>query len=108
MIRALRCFFTWLGTPLIALRKHEARQAMVYLIFAGCGPALTLIVIWAMTEALRRQPLWSTFSNLAYIVAAALLVIVVGLGMFVSIRAVKIGKDGFEATGGVDDHEESK
>jgi hypothetical protein len=61
---------------------------------------LTLVVIWAMLEALGRPALFKTFGWLAMTVALALLVIVTALGMFVSIRAVKIGKDGFEATGG--------
>jgi hypothetical protein len=78
---------------------HEGRQTLVYLVFAGAGPALTLIVIWAMNRALFYK-LFGTFSNLAYIVAGALLIIVTGLGMFVSIRAVKLGKDGFSAEGG--------
>lgn len=80
--------------------SHEGRQTLVYVIFAGAGPMLTLVVIWAMSEALGRPALFKTFGWLAMTVAAALFVIVTALGMFVSIRAVKIGKDGFEATGG--------
>lgn len=77
---------------------REGRQTLVYLVFAGCGPALTVIVIWAMNKALGMR-LFDTFSRLSYVVAASLLIIVTGLAMFVSIRAVKIGKDGFEASG---------
>jgi hypothetical protein len=92
-------------TPFVAVRSvlpfnHQSRQTLIYLVFAGAGPALTVTVIWAMLEALERPKLWSTFSHLSLIVASAMLVIVVGLGMFVSIRAVRIGKDGFEASGG--------
>ena len=79
---------------------RDGRQTLVYLIFAGSGPALTLVVIWAMIEALKRVALYATFSHLAMIVAVSLLIIVTGLAMFVSIRAVKISKDGFEASGG--------
>lgn len=75
-------------------------QTLVYLVFAGAGPSLTLVVMWAMIEALKRTALFDTFSHLAMIVAVSLLIIVTGLAMFVSIRAVKIGKDGFEASGG--------
>lgn len=80
--------------------SRDGRQTLIYLIFGGCGPALTLVVIWAMIESLDRPQLWSTFTGLAYIVAASLLIIVSGLGMFVSIRAVKISREGFEASGG--------
>lgn len=78
---------------------REGRQTLVYLVFAGCGPVLTGVVIWAMAEALARVRLWGTFRDLALIVAAALLIIVCGLAMFVSIRAIRIGRDGFEANG---------
>ena len=78
---------------------HEGRQTLVYLVFAGAGPALTCLTVWAMTEALDRG-LLKTFSNLAYLIGGCLLIIVTGLGMFVSIRAVKLGKDGFSAEGG--------
>jgi len=54
-----------------------------------------------MVEALDRG-LLKTFSNLAYLIGGCLLIIVTGLGMFVSIRAVKLGKDGFSAEGGGD------
>lgn len=80
---------------------HEGRQTLVYLVFAGAGPALTGVVIWAMLKALDFK-LYATFSNLALIVAASMLLIVTGLSMFVSIRAVKLGKDGFSAEGGGD------
>lgn len=79
--------------------SHEGRQTLVYLVFAGAGPALTCVVIWAMLRALDAQ-LPKTFSNLALVVAACLLIITTGLAMFVSIRAVKLGKDGFSAEGG--------
>ena len=78
---------------------HEGRQTLVYLVFAGAGPALTCLTIWTMMEALDRG-LLKTFSNLAYLIGGGLLIIVTGLGMFVSIRAVKLGKDGFSAEGG--------
>lgn len=78
---------------------HEGRQTLVYLVFAGCGPALTCLTIWAMVRAIDLG-LFKTFSNLAYLIGACLLLIVTGLSMFVSIRAVKLGKDGFSAEGG--------
>ena len=85
--------FTWFPF------SHEGRQTLIYLIFSGAGPALCVMVIWAMLTALQNG-LLKTFSNLSLIVAGCLLIIVTGLGMFVSIRAVKLGKDGFSAEGG--------
>jgi zinc transporter ZupT len=80
---------------------HEGRQTLVYLVFAGAGPALTAVVIWAMLKSLDFK-LFQTFSQLALVIAAGMFVVVVGLSMFVSIRAVKLGKDGFSAEGGGD------
>ncbi len=79
--------------------RHEGRQTLVYLVFAGSGPALCGITIWAMVRALDAG-LPKTFSQLSLMVAACLLIITTGLAMFVSLRAVKLGKDGFSAEGG--------
>lgn len=97
-------FFHWLATPFRAARtlfplSHEGRQTLIYLVFAGAGPALTLLAMWIMARSLEKQALWPTFTETARIVSWSLLIIVCGLGMFVSIRAIKIGKDGFEASG---------
>lgn len=100
-------FFRWLGTPIRATRAlfpftHEGRQTLIYLVFAGSGPALTALVLWIMREALARR-LFGVFGNMAWLVGWSLFVIVCGLGMFVSIRAIKLGKDGFSAEGGTPD-----
>jgi hypothetical protein len=84
--------------------SHQGRQTLVYLVFAGSGPALTAVVIWSMLKALDAD-LSKTFSQLSLIVAACLLIITTGLAMFVSIRAVRLGKDGFSAEGGGDNQE---
>jgi hypothetical protein len=84
----------------------EGRQTLIYLIFAGCGPALTGVVIWAMliirtwSDASAEIRL-DKFAQLAMVVAAALMIIVIGLACFVSIRAIKakVGEASFEATG---------
>lgn len=99
----IAAFLHWLGTPFRAARAavpftHDGRQTLVYLVFAGAGPALTAVVIWIM-QAARDAKQWDTFSRVALIVAAALLVITIALAMFVSIRAIKIGRDGIEASG---------
>lgn len=96
----LQRFNSWLSTPVRAVRglfpfTREGRQTLVYLVFAGCGPALTLLVRWAMGQALDRK-LIDVFGSLANKVADALLIIVIGLACFVSIRAIKVGKDGFD------------
>lgn len=73
---------------------REGRQTLVYLCLAGCGPALTLIVIWAMHLS-EDAGQWAIFADLANKVAWALLVIVLALACFVSIRAIKLDvKDG--------------
>lgn len=77
---------------------REGRQTLVYLVFSGSGIALTAFVWWFAEKALERN-LFGTFTDLARIVAASLLVTVIALGMFVSIRAIKVGKDGIEASG---------
>lgn len=77
----------------------EGRQTLVYLTFAGAGPVLTAIVIWAMVKALGFR-LFDVFANLSYVVAAGLLILITGLSMFVAIRSLKVSKDGLEATGG--------
>ena len=47
---------------------------------------------------------WNTwrdvFANLAYMIAAGMLIVVTGLAMFVSIRSLKVSRDGLEASGG--------
>ena len=83
---------------------REGRQTLVYLVFAGCGPALTGVVIWALTvmrdfAGAGAEQRLDKFATLAMLVGAALLIVTVALACFVSIRAIKIGKDGLEANG---------
>lgn len=77
---------------------RDGRMTLIYLALAGCGPALTLVVIWAMNLSQKANQ-WAIFADLANKVAWALLLIVLALSCFVSIRAIKVGKDGIEATG---------
>jgi hypothetical protein len=95
MMTRLQRFNRWLSTPVRAARAlfpftHEGRQTLVYLVFAGAGPTLT-IVIWLAMRVLAAARQWDGYMRLATIVALSLLIIVTGLGMFVSIRAIKIG-----------------
>jgi hypothetical protein len=96
-------FFRWLGSPFRAIASwfpfgFAGRQTLIYLIFAGAGPALTLLVIWAMQQALAAK-LTDVFKSLAQEVSLAHLIVVIGLAMFVAIRSLKIGPDGLEAQG---------
>lgn len=93
-------FFRWLGHPFRALRAlfpftHDGRQTLIYLIFSGAGPALCLIGIYVLSRTeLAGQ--WAIYAEMARTFGWSLFVIVSGLGMFVSIRAIKIGKDGLD------------
>src|SRR5437868_3549461 len=95
MMKTLARFGRWLATPVREARAlfpftHEGRQTLVYLVFAGAGPTLTLLVyLFMRVLAAARQ--WSAYERLATMVAIGLLVTVCGLAMFVSIRAIKIG-----------------
>jgi hypothetical protein len=106
----MKSFFAWIGRGIGNVRglfpfTREGRQTLIYLTLAGCGPALTGVVIWAMhvietfPDADAAQRL-DKFADLAFIIGAGLLIITVALACFVSIRAIKIGRDGLEATGG--------
>lgn len=82
---------------------RDGRQTLVYIVFAGCGPALTVATLWAMqvihdwtgaSDAARLDK----FAELAVLIGVALLIVTVALACFVSIRAIKVGRDGIEAT----------
>jgi hypothetical protein len=87
--------FRWLGSPVRAAASlfpftQQGRQTLVYLIFAGSGPALTMLTIWMMRQALARG--WqSVFASIAEKVTWSLLIITCALACFVSIRAIKVG-----------------
>lgn len=90
--------------------SRAGRQTLLYLVIALCGPALTLLGWWAMIEVrdfpgTTGEARLEVFARLATMVMAGLLVIIVALSCFVSIRAIKIGKDGLEANsyGGAED-----
>lgn len=82
--------------------NRAGRQTLVYLSLAGSGPVLTAATIWALgiirdfpgADAAARL---RAFASIADKVAWSLFVVVVALACFVSIRAVKLGKGGFEA-----------
>jgi hypothetical protein len=93
-------FLHWLGTPFRAVRgwvpfTHEGRQTLIYLIFAGAGPALTLVGL-VILEKTEKAGQWDIFGSQARMFGWSLFVIVAGLGMFVSIRGFKISREGAE------------
>ena len=97
----IAAFFRWLASPIRAARtlfpfSHEGRQTLIYLVFAGAGPALTLVAI-DILDTSEGAGQWGIYAAMARILGWSLLIIVCGLGMFVSIRAIKLGKDGFSA-----------
>lgn len=87
---------------------REGRHTLVYIVFSCSGPALTGLILWALysiedfagADAKERL---DRFAELSMLVGSALLVTVVALACFVSIRAIKIGKDGIDAQGGPGD-----
>ena len=99
----IAAFFRWLGTPFRSIRgwvpfTHDGRQTLIYLIFAGAGPALTLVGLHIL-EQTEGAGQWGIYATQARIFGWSLFVIVAGLGMFVSIRSFKIGKEGLDFTG---------
>lgn len=99
----IAAFFRWLGTPVRACRSlfpftHEGRQTLVYIVLALSGPALTAVVMWAMAIT-RDADQWQIFGSMADKVSWSLFVIVCSLACFVSIRAIRIGKDGASIEG---------
>lgn len=96
-------FFRWLGAPVREVRAlfpftHEGRQTLVYIVLAFAGPALTGVVMWAMSIT-RDEKHWDIFGSLADKVSWSLLIIVCALACFVSIRAIKIDKNGASIEG---------
>ena len=87
-----------LYTPPLFPFTHEGRQTLVYLMFAGAGPALTGLVVGIMYVCLEYK-LFETFKSMAWFMAVSALILNIAIGMFVSIRAVKISKDGISAEG---------
>lgn len=78
------------------------RQTLIYVCLALSGPVLTGIVVWALAsirdwkdvDAVTKLARYAALTNY---IAIALLIVVIALACFVSIRAIKIGRDGIEA-----------
>ncbi len=80
---------------------REGRQTLIYLVLALCGPALTVCIMWALSvietfPGTTGQQRLDAYVSLAAPLGWSLIIIVLALSCFVSIRAIKIeaGKDG--------------
>lgn len=88
----MKWFNPWTWVPW----TREGRQTLLYIVLALCGPALTGCLLWAL-DVVRVFPGTTGEQRLdAYVelskpIGWALMVIVVALSCFVSIRAIKIG-----------------
>lgn len=94
----------WRGWPWNWLPySREGRQTLIYLVVAGCGPALTLalwnfagtaldvIRHWDGAPPLDRLNHYAAIAELTIqLIGWALLVIVIALACFVSIRSLKL------------------
>ena len=103
-------FFRWLGHPFRAIRgwvpyTGEGRQTLLYLVLAGCAPALHGSIMWAMNvvktfPGTTGEQRLAAYVKLAEPISYSLLIIVIALAMFVSLRSLKFSaKDGLDVQG---------
>lgn len=102
-------FFRWLGTPFRAIRSWvpytgEGRQTLLYMVLAGCAPALHASIMWAMNvvktfPGATGEARLAAYVKLAEPISYSLLIIVISLAMFVSLRSLKFSKDGLDVQG---------
>lgn len=89
---------------------RSGRQTLLTVVFALCGPALTACIMWALSivetfPGAGAEQRLEAYVKLAQPIGWALIVIVVALAAYISIRSIKAGKDGIEATSFADDEE---
>ena len=87
---------------------RDGRQTLIYVTLALCGPALTACIMWALNvvehfPGADGEARLAAYVDLAKPLTWALMVIVLALACFVSIRAIKVGRDGISAEGREDD-----
>lgn len=97
----MKWYNPWTWVPF----THQGRQTLIYITLALCGPALTFCIMWALSvveqfPGTSGEARLAAYVELAKPMTWALLIIVVALACFVSIRAIRIGKDGLSAEGG--------
>lgn len=77
---------------------NDGRQTLIYIMFSCSTAILTLLVWWAMDRMFDAGQ-WNAGRGLADKVAWGLLISISGYACFVSVRAIKLGKDGFSVDG---------
>ena len=97
----LAAFFHWVGTPIRAARAlfpftSDGRKSLIYLVFAGCGPALCLILFRVLDDT-KAAGQWAYYAATAEKIGWALLIAVAALSTYVAWQSIKIGKDGLAA-----------
>ena len=106
----VRSFFHWCGHPFRAIRgwvpyTGEGRQTLLYMVLAGCAPALHGSIMWAMNvvktfPGTTGEQRLNAYVKLAEPISYSLLIIVIALAMFVSLRSLKFSaKDGLDVQG---------
>ena len=86
---------SWL--PIWSLKEWLAFIALL----ASCGGAgvLTLNRIW-LIHILERAEQWVAIADIAKLDTLIIGIVLVGLGLAINKRSVKLGRDGFEVQGG--------
>lgn len=87
------------------------RQTLLTIVFAFCGPALTACILWILDvvkgfPGTTGEQRLEAYVKLAQPLGWSLIIIVVALAAYISIRSIKAGKDGLEATSFADDDAE--
>lgn len=93
-------FFAWLGRGLLNVRglfpfTHEGRATLVYLMFAGAGPAVMFAIIyglrtirdWTGAPAIQRL---DRFAEIVDKLGWGMVIVLVTMACFISIRAFKL------------------
>lgn len=83
----------------------EGRRTLINIALFFAGPVLTLAIVWAMHtirwwSGLSAELRLERFARLADVLSWGLLLVLLAFASYVSIRAIKVGRDGLEATGG--------
>lgn len=82
---------------------RSGRQTLLCIVFALCGPALCACIMWILRvvetfPGTTGQARLDAYVKLSQPMGWSLIVIVVALAAYISIRSIKAGKDGIEAT----------
>lgn len=89
----------------------NGRRTLLTIVFAACGPALTACIMWALNvvktfPGTTGEQRLAAYVKLAEPVTWSLIIIVIALASYISIRSFKAGKDGIETTSFGDDDDD--